>query len=315
MLNFAKQTNYKATQNTLRMIHTIDLNFLNCQQSIAAFLLETTDAPVLIETGPHSTIAHLTEGLKKYGYTLDDIKHVFITHIHLDHAGAAWDFAQRGATIYLHPAGQAHLANPEKLMSSARRIYQDQMDALWGQMNAIAPERLRPVEHGETLFIGDTSIVAWHTPGHAIHHIAWQVGNNMFTGDVAGVRINQKMPVPPCPPPDIDLAAWQQSIQLLQNLDLQALYLTHFGKINDVAKHLSQLEQNLTDWVNWMLPYYKEQYSPETITPLFAEFVKQKLLANGASNGDLDSYEAANPSWMSVAGLLRYWNKQSAKTQ
>lgn len=292
------------------MVSIIDLHFLGCHQAIAAFLLETSEGPILIETGPHSTIAQLEIGLQQYGYTLIDIKHVFITHIHLDHAGAAWDFARHGATIYLHPAGQAHLANPEKLMSSARRIYQDQMDSLWGQMNPIAPEQLRTVAHGETIIIGDREIVAWHTPGHAIHHIAWQVGNSMFTGDVAGVSINGGIAVPPCPPPDIDLAAWQNSITLLQNLDLETLYLTHFGAVKNVQKHLEQLNENLIAWVEWMQPHYKAQTPQNEIIPLFANFVTQKLLNMGLSETDLKSYEAANPIWMSVAGLMRYWSKQ-----
>lgn len=293
------------------MIHTIDLLFLGSPQTIAAFLLETTDGAVLIETGPHSTIHNLQNGLQDLGYTLDDIRHVFITHIHLDHAGAAWDFAQRGATIYLHPAGQTHLAKPEKLMHSARRIYQDQMDRLWGRMEAIAPERLRPVEHGETIKIGDTPIVAWHTPGHASHHIAWQVHDMVFSGDVAGVRIEGGMPVAPCPPPDIDLAAWLQSINILKNLDLQRLYLTHFGAVTDVAAHLQALQQNLLSLVDWMRPHYEAQTPPETIKPLFAEFVTQQLLQNGVPQHLLSAYELANPSWMSVAGLLRYWAKQN----
>ena len=265
----------------------------------------------LIETGPYSVFPRLVKEMGKVGYEVDDIKHVFLTHIHLDHAGAAWAFAQKGTTVYVHPFGYRHLADPSKLMESARRIYRDQMDTLWGSMEAIPETHLKAVEHGNVIPLGNTEITAWHTPGHAVHHIAWQFGGNLFTGDVAGVCIEGGPPVPPCPPPDINVEDWQKSLALIKNMDIDRLFLTHFGEVTDMERHLNALEQTLLQWANWMLPYFKKGASVEEITPLFMEMAQNELKTAGVNEEMLQRYEAANPTWMSVAGLLRYWRKKN----
>ncbi len=292
------------------MIHVLDLHFLGFSDAIAAFLIDTGDGLALIETGPHSAIQALEKGIKNAGYDIKDVKHVFLSHIHLDHAGASWVFANQGATIYLHPFGQRHLADPSKLMDSARRIYQDQMDRLWGEMHPIPIEQLHTVEDEAEITIGNTTFKAWHTPGHAVHHIAWQVEDVVFSGDVAGCRINQEMVVPPCPPPDINIEDWKKSIALLRNLSPAAIYLTHFGKVTDIEEHLNELENRLDDWANWIKPHWEAGRKPAEVTPEFQAYVKQSLLDYGISEDGIDRYEAANPSWMSVAGLMRYWHKK-----
>jgi len=294
------------------MIQTLDLQFLGSSHTIASYLIDTSAGPVLVETGPHSTFETMKSELAKHNLQPTDIQHVLLPHIHLDHAGAAWAFAKNGATIYVHPFGQKHLAEPGKLMASAKRIYQDKMDELWGEMHPIPANQLKTVLHGESLIIGDTVFRAWHTPGHAVHHIAWQVGQNVLTGDVAGVKINEGMVVPPCPPPDINVEDWQKSIRLLESLNPEALYLTHFGSVTDVQTHLGQLESELLAWANWIKPYAEEQdVDKETLTRGFQVFVANRLKANGITEKEeLERYEKANPSWMSVAGLLRYWRKK-----
>jgi glyoxylase-like metal-dependent hydrolase (beta-lactamase superfamily II) len=269
----------------------------------------------LVESGPHSTLPQLRAGVAELGYELEAIQHVFLTHIHLDHAGAAWWFARQGAAIYVHPRGSKHLAQPERLMASARRIYQDKMDTLWGQMNAIDSERIREVAHGEIILVGDTNFQAWHTPGHAVHHIAWQTGTALFSGDVAGVRIHAGVVIPPCPPPDIDLADWHQSLALLRSLHLETLYLTHFGPVPYSAEHLTELEERLQQWADWIRPYLDDPRGVAGITPLFQQMVMEDLVKAGIGLADQAKYEAANPSWMSVAGLLRYWQKKRVENE
>lgn len=293
------------------MVHVIDLHFQGLSQNIAAFLVETDDGPILVETGPHSTLPMLQRGVEMAGYQLKDIQHVFLTHIHLDHAGAAWWFARNGATIYVHPRGSKHLAQPERLMESARRIYQDKMDELWGEMNAIEATQIIEAAHEEQFTIGNKTIQAWHTPGHAVHHIAWQIGANLFTGDVAGVSINQGVVIPPCPPPDINIEDWKESLGLLKNIQPARFCLTHFGPVAYSEKHLDDLSERLQNWADWIKPYFEQQTSAEEITPLFQEMVKQDLTNSGVDANDMAKYEAANPSWMSVAGLLRYWKKKA----
>lgn len=288
-------------------IHIIDLHFLQEDHTIASFLIETQEGPILIESGPESCWAQLRQGINNLGYQVRDIKHVLLTHIHFDHAGAAWKLAETGASIYVHPVGLPHLASPERLWNSAAQIYGDDMNRLWGEMNPIPEAQLRQIGHGEEFKIGELSVRAFHTPGHAVHHVAWQLGESVFTGDVAGVKINRGPVVPPCPPPDIHLQDWKKSIDLLKNLDPQQLYLTHFGIIDQPTAHLNKLEEILMDWAHWMKLHYKNNNDQAVITPLFMAYTENQLRSKGLSESDIHRYESANPSWMSVAGLMRYW--------
>ncbi|MCB9275976.1 MAG: MBL fold metallo-hydrolase [Lewinellaceae bacterium] len=294
------------------MLHVLDLNFLDLPDTIAAFLVDTEAGPALVETGPYSTFQHLRQAVREKGYALEDIGHVFLTHIHLDHAGAAWAMAELGATVYLHPFGEAHMNDPSKLLASATRIYGDDMDRLWGTLKPIPKEQLRTVAHGEAIHIGGMRFTAWHTPGHAVHHIAWQAGEVLFTGDVAGVKIEGGPAMPPCPPPDINIEDWQKSLQLIRQLDIDKLYLTHFGAISGekIPGHLDELETGLLDWANWMRPHFENGENATELTPVFQAYVQEQLRKQGVSEAQLELYENANPSWMSVAGLLRYWRKK-----
>lgn len=300
-------------------IHTLDLDFLGLEHSIAVFVVETAAGPVLVECGPASTLPHLTATLQTKRWQIADFQHVFLSHIHFDHAGAAWAFAEKGATIYVHPKGLPHLAAPEKLYNSARMIYGDDMDRLWGEMRPIPEAQLYAPEHGESIEVGGVQFQAWYTPGHAVHHIAWAVSAHggaesavIFTGDVAGVCIGHGPVMPPCPPPDINVEDWQASIQLLRELPTKRLFLTHFGEISEKDQHLNALEQRLLSWAAWMKPYFEQQTPASDIVPLFQAYVQAELLAEGVPAEDLKRYEAANPAFMSVAGLLRYWKKKSA---
>lgn len=293
-------------------IKIIDLQFKSLDHAIAAYLLPTSEGPILIETGPHSTFPKLKEDVEAMGYQMEDIKHVFLTHIHLDHAGAAWALAETGAKIYLHPFGAKNMEDPSRLMESATRIYGDQMDTLWGQMKPIAADQLMQVDDKQSIQCGDIEIKSLHTPGHAKHHIAWQVGDVIFTGDVAGVKIDNGPVVPPCPPPDINLEDWKASIDILRNAEPSALYLTHYNKITAIEPHLSALENILDDWAAWIKKQMQAGLSNEEMVPLFMAYTADQLREAGLGEPTIELYEAANPSWMSVAGLVRYWTKKES---
>lgn len=295
----------------MKNLHLIDLHFLETEEAIASFLVKTTAGPILIETGPESTFSQLKKSLHKLGYQIEDIKHVFLTHIHFDHAGAAWKFAKAGAMIYVHPLGLPHLASPEKLWNSASQIYGNQMERLWGSMSPIAEKNLIGVEANQIFKIGEVEIQALHTPGHAVHHIAWKIAESIFTGDVAGVMIQDGPVVPPCPPPDIHLEDWRKSIALLKSMDPKSLYLTHFGLVIEPQKHLSALENILDDWATWMKPYFEAAVDQQSIIPKFMEYTKSQLISQNVDEAIIQVYEYANPSWMSVAGLMRYWKLKS----
>ncbi|GAB4401482.1 MAG: MBL fold metallo-hydrolase [Microscillaceae bacterium] len=293
------------------MIRTLDLYFQQNACTIAAYLLEGREGLILVETGPHSTLPHLEAEIAEQGFQMADVKSVLLTHIHLDHAGAAWHFAAQGAKIYVHPFGQKHLAQPEKLMESARRIYQDQMDTLWGEMRPIAASQLITVEDRAVLDIDGIAFTAYHTPGHANHHIAWYLDGVIFTGDVAGVQIGNGPVIAPLPPPDIDLDVWQQSIQLIRDLQPKALYLTHYGAVLDYNAHLDALEQNMLGLAEWVKERWQSGASAEEMTPDFDAYCVAQLVDLGLTEVEIKQYQAANPAWMSVAGLVRYWQKKT----
>ncbi len=295
------------------MVHILDLSFQGIKNAIAAFLIASTEGPILIETGPYACFDNLKIQLQQLNLTVDDIKHVFITHIHLDHAGAAWAFAKNGAKVYLHPAGVKHMANPEKLWNSAKMIYGDKMEQLWGEMQGINHNQLFPINDGDSIPIGNLSLKAWHTPGHANHHIAWQLNDDLFCGDVGGVKIDQGPVVPPCPPPDIDLALWQESIKRMNEINPHRLFLTHFGMVEKVEAHLEELWAIINSWADWLVPHFERDEKIDDILPKFQRFTANQLIEKGVDNTSLTRYEAANPTWMSVAGLYRYWKKNMAK--
>ncbi len=292
------------------MIHTIDLNFKGLPHSIASFLVPTEDGPVLIETGPHSTLSYLQDGVNKLGYDLSEIKHVLLSHIHLDHAGAAWYLAKLGAKVYVHSRGYKHLKDPSRLMSSATRIYGDMMDKLWGSMEPIPAENLVEVVDNQPISIGGKQFTPWYTPGHAVHHLAWQMDETLFTGDVAGVRIGNGPVMPPCPPPDIHIATWVQSLDLIRELKLKKLYLTHYGLVTNINVHLDELEKRLIAWSQWIKPYWEGRVPAEEVIDPFRQYVVKELAQSGLLEAEAAIYEAANPSWMSVYGLMRYWDRQ-----
>ena len=292
------------------MIHILDLKFKGLPHVIAAFLVETSDGPVLIETGPYSTYTTLVAEIERVGYKVEEVQNVLLSHIHFDHAGASWALAEHGAKVFLHPFGYKHMLDPSKLVSSATRIYGDEMDTLWGALNPIPNDHLVVCDHGQEIIIGGQKFTAWYTPGHARHHIAWQLEDVMFTGDVGGIKIEGGLIVPPCPPPDIHLEDWNNSIELIRNSPVNTLYLTHFGKIEDKTSHLDKLNYILNDWAQWMKPHAEANSMIEEVTPQFELYVANQLKSFGLSGQAIAQYEAANPSWMSVSGLMRYWSKK-----
>jgi len=187
------------------------------------------------------------------------------------------------------------------------------MEKLWGEMHGIHPENLIAIEDGQKITVDEHEFESLHTPGHASHHIAWKLGDIIFAGDVAGCKINQGPVVPPCPPPDIDIEAWHESIDKILAHQPQSLYLTHFGKVDEVSQHLEDLKTVLGDWASWMKVKFDQQKSLEEITPEFKAYAANQLIEAGLGEIEVKKYESANPAWMSVAGLMRYWGKKAEK--
>lgn len=291
----------------MKQIEIIDLNFQNTKESIGSFLIRTEKGPVLIESGPESTYTELVKGIARAGYEVSDIHAVLLTHIHFDHAGAAWKFAEYGAKVYVHEIGLPHLANPEKLWNSAAQIYGEDMERLWGKMEPIAENRLVAANDGDVIDFGDVQFKVIYTPGHAVHHNAYQLNDVIFTGDVAGCKIENGPVVPPCPPPDINLELWKESLQKLRDAKPKYLYLTHFAKHDHPEELFTNLEAELDNWANFIKMHYDARVPVEEIIPKFMKFTSDAFKLKGLTEEEIQVYEYANPSWMSVNGLLRYW--------
>lgn len=301
---------------SLSDIQAIDLKFLGLSGAIAAYLLPHQEGAALIECGPGATIPHLKAGLAASGYPPEAVTDVFLTHIHLDHAGAAGWLARHGARIHVHPIGAPHLHSPEKLLASARRIYGDHMDSLWGKFLPVPEEKIYVMHDEECAEIGGRSIRAVDTPGHAYHHHSYLLENICFSGDIGGVRLAGARHVRlPMPPPEFHLESWRQSLGKLKAERFDFIAPTHFGFFSDPEWHLSALEEALDEVEAWMEAIMPRQLPLDELNDEFLEWTRQRSLAAGLPLEVLDVYEAANPSWMSTQGIQRYWEKnRSGKT-
>jgi glyoxylase-like metal-dependent hydrolase (beta-lactamase superfamily II) len=292
-------------------VHTLDLRFQNTPGIIAAFLVEADGGPVLIETGPGSTLPVLLEQIKAHGFTPEDIKHVFVTHIHLDHAGAAGWWAQQGATVYVHPRGAQHLIDPSKLMASAAQVYGDRLDSLWGQMLPAPADKVVVLKDGESVKIGKTKFIALDTPGHAKHHHAFLCGDVCFTGDVAGVRLEESGYLSvAAAPPQFDPVAYSQSIAKLDELNLSKLYLTHFGEITDVAHHMSQYALRVEQVHECIEDMVKAGVTGSMLRHSFTATEAALAMEEGVGEELWERYQLANSTQMCADGIALCVEKQ-----
>lgn len=292
------------------MIHVLDTLQLGRPGIIAATAVPTSDGVALFDTGPESTFDDVAAGLRAIGAQPRDVRHVFLSHIHFDHAGAAWRFAELGATVYVHPRGAPHLLDPAKLVESATRIFGDQMGKLWGRFAPIAEERLGVLEDGDVVEAGGLRVGAIETPGHASHHHVYTWEDNLFGGDVAGVRLGSGPAIPPFVPPELHIESWLGSIEKMRRTNAENLYLPHFGQVSGtLAAHLDQLEQCVREWSAWFRERLHASDDDARLTTAFAEYEHAHLREHGATEALIGDYEAADPSYMAVTAAARYWRK------
>jgi glyoxylase-like metal-dependent hydrolase (beta-lactamase superfamily II) len=295
------------------MIHFIDARHLEESCIIGCGILHLDDKDLaMIDCGPESVFENVVYGLQAQQLDPARIKHLFLTHVHLDHAGGAWKWAKEfGTTVYVHPVGAPHLIDPSRLLTSARQIYGEKMEFLWGQVEAIPESQLQLLEDKQELVFAEQTLQAIYTPGHARHHNAYwlDADRTLFTGDVAGVAIEGGPVIPPCPPPDIVVETWRESIQKVRSLQPRAFYATHFGRLDQPEARLQELEKRLRAWAEWMRHRMRQGKRREEILTEFEDLTREELRAAGLSEAQCARYEHANPAFMSVAGLMRYWTK------
>ena len=276
----------------------LDLHHQGAERVIGSYLVETVDGPALFDCGPASCLEHLHTSLRQRGVELEDLRHLLLSHIHLDHAGAAGVLVREHPELQVHVAeiGAPHLVDPSRLEASARRLYGDAFDTLWGELAPVPEENIRIVG---TNVLG---LECFPTPGHASHHVCYLAGDGtLYAGDAAGVRLQPDRTVlPPTPPPEFDLETWNRTIDEIEKRKPSSLALVHFGVAEDPGPHLAELRQRLEDWSRRVAEGVTEEE--------FNESVRNDVVQAG---GDVESYERAMPFWQSYAGLKRYWEKGS----
>jgi glyoxylase-like metal-dependent hydrolase (beta-lactamase superfamily II) len=281
-------------------LEPIDLFHQGNARTIAAYVVDTDDGPALFDCGPTTTVSALKDGLTQHGLELTDIRHLLLSHIHLDHAGAAGVLVREHPTLQVHVSeiGAPHLVAPERLERSARRLYGDTFDTLWGE--------LAPVPEANVRVVGDRvlGLDCFPTPGHASHHVSYlDRDGTLYAGDAAGVRIQPgRFVMPPTPPPEFDLDTWQQTLEEIERRDPERLALIHWGVADDPQRHLAELRLELYDRADFI--------RGGTDVDEFIEYVKTELRDAGEDTGQ---YDLAMPLWQSYQGLRR-WADRHART-
>jgi glyoxylase-like metal-dependent hydrolase (beta-lactamase superfamily II) len=293
---------------------TIDLLFLDQPGVVAAYLLRAPGDSALVEVGPSSTSQTLLKAIADAGVDLGEIRHLLVTHIHLDHAGAAGVLlnVMPNAKLYVHEIGASHLVNPTKLIASATRIYGGLMKRLWGDIVPVPEDRVILLHDGQLLNVAGRRLQVLYTPGHAVHHVTFRDVDDgaLYVGDVAGVRMPGSDYVrPPTPPPDLDLDAWEGSLDRLSALNPIALYLTHFGLATGGKEHLQQLRMRLREWEGIVLEGMRAGQDRASIA-LRVQRLGDAELARQVEPEIISRYETASSYMMNVSGYERYLRKR-----
>jgi glyoxylase-like metal-dependent hydrolase (beta-lactamase superfamily II) len=276
------------------MIEPLDLWHLGRPKVIGCYLVETSDGLALQDCGPATCVPELKRRLAERGLELRDLRHLVLSHIHLDHAGAAGTLVREHPELQVHVSeiGAPHLVEPARLERSARRLYGDEFDRLWGE--------LVPVPRPNIHTVGDEvlGLECFPTPGHASHHVCYlDKDGTLYAGDAAGVRIQPSHAVlAPTPPPEFDLETWLKTLDEIERRRPERLALIHFGRADDPGPHSADLRDRLERWTAWV----GDGMSPDAFVQKGAEDL----------GPDRDAYEHAMPLWQSYAGLERYWEKK-----
>jgi glyoxylase-like metal-dependent hydrolase (beta-lactamase superfamily II) len=292
----------------------VDLNFLGVPRVIATVVAHGAGGVALIDPGPSTTLPALRAALAEGGIAMRDVTALLLTHIHLDHAGATGTLVRENPKlrVYVHEKGAPHMANPEKLLASATRLYGDDMDRLWGEFLPVPSGSMTTLQGGETIEAGGQSLAVAYTPGHASHHVSYFSKDSgvAFVGDTAGIRLPPDGYVlPPTPPPDVDLDLWHESLARIAAWHPDTLFPTHFGPSSPAAPHLAEFSDHLALCSRLARTSLARDEPEEAREAWFVEELRRELRRH-AGEADARAYEVAGRFDLSWRGLARYWRKR-----
>ena len=297
-----------------RGITYTDLMHRGRPRVIATAVIQSPAGVALVDPGPTSCLETLRAALTEAGIAIADVRTLLLTHIHLDHAGAAGSLLRENPdiTVYVHERGAPHMIDPSKLLASAARLYGDEMDELWGAFLPVPEANVRVLAGGERVAAADRKFEVAYTPGHASHHVSFLDRDSgiAFVGDVAGVRTGRELFVlPPTPPPDIDVEVWAQSIELVRQWRAATLLVTHFGAHHDVNAHLDAMQTHLTTMTDIARECITAGGGAADQQSRFVDemraYIEQHIPADEAG-----LYGTAAPLDQCFLGLARYWRKR-----
>ena len=292
----------------------IDLQFQGKSSVMASFLVRTGEGAFLIETGPESTREHLVASLAEAGLEPGDLLGIFVTHIHLDHAGAAGWFAREGVPVYVHPKGAPHLVDPTRLVESARGVYGGKFDSLWGGMIPAPESRVIPLLDGESVSIAGVKVIALETPGHAFHHHAFSVEGNLFAGDAAGARLpGDDYTSVTAAPPQFHLEHTLTSIGKLAAAGAAHLFLTHFAGVPDVPAHLEAYRNTVELNAEFVRQRLLEGFDAESLAVAYEAFQLEQAFRQGLPPASWEKYQLINATSMCADGMRLFWQKRFAE--
>ena len=291
----------------------IDLGFLGRSNVIAAAIVQGPGGVAIVDPGPTTCLGTLEQSLQAHGIRWEDVRHLMLTHIHLDHAGATGTIVREHPhiTVLVHERGVKHMIDPARLLDSATRLYGADMDRLWGEFAAVPQANVVSLSGGERIDAGGRTFDVAYTPGHASHHVSYFDASSgvAFVGDVAGVCAGGGYVLPPTPPPDIDLEIWRVSVERILEWSPSTLFLTHFGPVTRVRPHLAELLDNLAVTAAVARESLNGPGSDEEKSERFAEWLRQELRRH-MTDAEVDSYVVAAGFKYLWFGLARYWRKR-----
>ncbi len=288
------------------------------QRELNAVYLVAAGEPALVETGPGADGPVVLRSLERLGVGADDLAHIVVTHIHVDHAGGAGALLARfpRATLWVHEIGAPHLLDPARLVASTARIYgAERMRAFYGETLPVPADRIRPMSGGDRVGLGDRSLQVLHTPGHATHHVSMldDATGAMFTGESIGSHLPWADSYRPAlPPPEVDVEAALDSIHRMALTRPSVLLTSHFGPVVDPDDGFSRAAERIRSWSETVRRELegRPERDADDVVPLLTDQAREEYERDSGLPFDLSRYDAIGSIRMNTQGLARYWRKR-----